>query len=458
MNILFLHVAEHKTGRFRINLIPNGVFGLAGLLDSNGYYVKILHRELESKLNPDFNLMEYIRVQGIDLVCMDLYFHHQTPAVLDMASSIKKKFTGMKILLGGLTASVFAKEIISEYPSIDYVLIGDCEKPILDLCAIVSKNNSPENLQNIPNLFWRSEKGAEKPAHNYIIDEETHNEMSFTNYALLKNADYYLRMRMNSESFRDSRQTYYSVGRSCAKNCTFCGASRSTERLVNNRKMTTLKSAESVVRDLRLAVEHYQVTSWNLGFDPVANRNYLSRLLECLRKEDFRLDFVFDSFSLLSEEVVNEIRDSFNEGPIINLSPYSGSRRVRIANHLHRYTNEELLEQLAYYKNHGIRSSVYFTVGLYSETSEDVAETENLIKVIRSDFPLFHIYVQPIEIEPASVLALDKENYGLTNMPVTIADYYNHHKEYGRAGYQTSVYTFDQILSDVNRLSDIAAI
>jgi len=441
MQILFIHVAGRTGNRHRTNLIPNGLFGLADGLDKSGHKVTIIHKELEETLSPHFDLASYVTTTAYDLACFDLYFHYQSHSVLEAARLVKKYSPRTHILLGGLTASIFANEILENFSFVDSVLKGDCEQPILQLAKALEEKTT---LAAVANLHYRENRLILNNPMTYVITPEIYKNTSYANYKLLKNHDVYFHMRLNSPNLSNIKQTYYSFGRSCPKNCSFCGASHSVEALINGRRTTFLKDASSVAADLK-AAKSYGITHWNAGFDPLSNPGYLTELFSILRAENIRLDFVFDSFGLPTDSLLQDIANTFNPRPIINISPYSGSRRVRISNGTSNYTNDELINSLTEMKNHNLRCSVYFTAGLFNETDDDVEQTKTLIRSIRQKFPEFQIHAQAIEIEPFSLISRKADEHGIKNHPQTFLDYVRLHAAGDDIAYETEFFNFTQI-------------
>lgn len=166
--ILYIHPAKQPVGfpftdpRFSyltpFTLFPMGVTGLLNLLRREGLSVRGLNYPAESFITPGFDLPAWLRqFTAPRLILIDLHWYEHSFGALDVARLCKREFPRTLIVLGGLTASFFAREILEGYPGVDYILRGDAEEPLRRLAtALCGGTLTPQDLAAIPNLVYRA--------------------------------------------------------------------------------------------------------------------------------------------------------------------------------------------------------------------------------------------------------------------------------------------------------------
>ena len=106
-----------------------------------------------------------------DLVGINCLFSGTFPDVLEFAKTIKFNAPDLKIAVGGIHPTSFAKEILTNCSDIDYVAIGEGENTIVALAASIKTKN--ENLlSHIKSFAYRDKDGVVKVnrEQNYIDD------------------------------------------------------------------------------------------------------------------------------------------------------------------------------------------------------------------------------------------------------------------------------------------------
>src|SRR4030042_3154754 len=167
MDCLFVHVPKFKNyyrpiGEYACsNSLPMGVLALADLLACEGYDTEVLHLGVEWIEDKGFSLIDYIAQKRPRVVALSLHWHPQSYDVLEQARMIKEAFPEIFIILGGLTASFYHREIMERFPWVDAIIRGEGEGPLLQLMEGLIKGG---RLETIPNLTWRQgDKVCEKP-------------------------------------------------------------------------------------------------------------------------------------------------------------------------------------------------------------------------------------------------------------------------------------------------------
>ena len=431
MKILFAHTSKETEPE--ISAMPIGLVALANFLYKNGFKSEIVNVFVEKKINKNFDLVDYVVKNDFDIVCFSLHWHHQLTAVIDAARKIKER-KNCKIILGGFTASFFAKEIMEEFDFIDFVIKGDAEMPLLELVK-------EKKLDEIPNLVWRKDGKVVENKTSYVADKEILNQLDFTDLSLLKNNKIYKQFGLEKNRADNKWFFMYNAGRGCDVNCSFCSGSEKFQKIINNRNKVVFIDEEIVLEALKnLAKDGVGV--WYTSFDPT-NDYYIS-LFKKIKENNLKLRCKFECWKLPTKEFIDEFKKTFMDGSELVISPDSGSEKIREKNKGYFYTNKEFFEVLDYCRENKINAVVYFSAGFPYETLDDFTETLKLVNFLRA-YPNVFVNALPIEIEPASPWFLDSKKYKIKKFRNDLMDFYNAHKSKSGVGYETGFFKEDEI-------------
>jgi anaerobic magnesium-protoporphyrin IX monomethyl ester cyclase len=149
---------------------------LAAILRRNGYEARIVNIYLdEDELDDVFFSMDsaYVEqrlsaiivrktlgvVRALDVHPQVVGFsvtHRDAELVLRIADGLKSVSSDTTVLLGGVYASLCARELLSDNPQVDHILFGEAECSIIPYLRAVSDGG---NLSGVPGLAWRAPAG-----------------------------------------------------------------------------------------------------------------------------------------------------------------------------------------------------------------------------------------------------------------------------------------------------------
>ncbi len=446
MDCLFVHVPKFKNyyrpiGEYTfINYMPMGVLALADLLACEGYETEVLHLGVEWIVDGGFALIDYIAEKKPRIVAFSLHWHPQSYEVLEQARIVKEAFPEVFILLGGLTASFYHREIMERFPWVDAVIRGEGEVPLLQLMEAVTNGG---RLETIPNLTWRQGGRVKENPLAYCATQAILDGLRFTNFPLLKNyrtyIDWVLMPFFVKGVSKERNRLFFSlktpifdlmVGRGCPVNCTWCGGGKNAQRLIAGRRQVIFRDRERVLDSIREALR-WGYETMHVCFDPYPHRpDYYLRLFSRIREEKLKVEFFFESFGLPTRAFIDAFAQTFGPRSLVAISPESGVEEVRRRNKGYAYTNQELWDCLTYTREKGVRVDLFFGLGLPYEREKDLAETARMIARIRSEFPNVQgIRTFTIEMEPGAPWYLRPERFGVKTDLRSFSDFYAYHKE-----------------------------
>jgi len=446
VDVLFVHCPKFKNyyrpiGEYTfINYMPMGVLALADLLAREGYETEVVHLGVEWIGDKGFSLIDYITEKGPRIVALSLFWHPQSYEVLEWARRITEALPGVFLVLGGLTASFYHREIMEQFPWVDAIIRGEGEVPLLQLTETVIRGGA---FDTIPNLTWRSEGRIVENPLDYVASQAILDGLRFSNFALLKNHRTYIDwvlMPFFVKGFSKERNRLFfslkspmldlMIGRGCPVNCTWCGGGRDAQRLIVGRREVIFRDIGRVMDSIREAL-HWGYETMHVCFDPYPRRpDYYLKLFSRIRDEKLKVEFFFESYGLPTRAFIDGFAQTFGPRSLLALSPESGSEEVRRRNKGYSYSNQELWDCLAYTGEKGVKVDLFFAIGLPFEHEGDLEETARLIARIRRKFPNVQgIRTFTIEMEPGAPWHLQPERFGVETTLKTFADFYRYHKE-----------------------------
>ncbi len=379
VDCLFLHVPKLKN-YYRpidqfiwINFLPMGLLGLADLLQRHSITTQVVHLGVEWIENKNFSILDYIRERSPRMVALDLHWHHQSYDVMEFAKKVKAFSPSSYILLGGFTASFFHEEIMRNFDAVDGLIRGEAEVPILELSQALLQGK--EDLFSIPNLTWRRKGRVLVNPLSYVASEQDLNNLSFTNFPLLKNyptyiqyigQPFYVKGVSRKKNFwmysLKSPIFHLMVGRGCPVQCTWCSGNIPSQGAVTGRNKVTFRGVEEVLQSIREALS-YGYETFHICFDPFPKEpDYFLKLFSRIREEKIKMECFFESFGLPTIDFIKAFKETFpGLKSLIALSPDVGSDRVRRIHKGHPYTHRALIECLDQLERHQIFCDLFFT-------------------------------------------------------------------------------------------------
>jgi len=233
-------------------LYPIGLTSIAEYLERAGYRVRIVNLAVRMLKDKNFDAKAMVKRLKAPVFGIDLHWMVHCHGAIEVARLVKKYHPEAKVVLGGLSASYFYRELL-QYPEIDYVLRGDStEEPFRQLMDCIVKRGEPEA---VPNLVWRNSQGRTQENPFTHVPDNLNDVLT----------DYYQNMVRSVFRYRDLAShipfkdwlrypiTAVLTCRGCNENCVICGGSAAAFRNSFNRQKTVSRLPELVVRDVRLS-------------------------------------------------------------------------------------------------------------------------------------------------------------------------------------------------------------
>jgi B12-binding domain/radical SAM domain protein len=396
-------------------MYPIGLASIAEYLERAGYRVRIVNLAVRMLNDRKFDAEAFIKRLRSPVFGIDLHWLVHAHGSVEVARLVKKYHPEAKVVMGGLSASYFYRELLN-YPEIDYVIRGDStEEPFRQLMDSIKDHRLPEA---VPNLVWRDDKGnVRENAFSHIPDDLS---LVMVNHyhgiirSVIRHLDF--------ASITPTRDwikypiTATLTCRGCTHNCVICGGSNATYKNFFNRQETVYRSPKDVVRDVRNISRFSNGPIFILGDLRQQSEEYASELLELLKQHRFRNNIIFELFRPAPADLLQKMSLA-SPGFCLEISPETHDPEVRKASGK-LYSNEELEQTIGDALEAGCgRLQVFFMIGLPRQTPKSVMDTidycSHLMKKFKGDKRL-SLFIGPLApfLDPGSLAFEQPERYG----------------------------------------------
>lgn len=399
-----------------INVLPMGVFAIANYCNQKGHRVFVANAGVFQNRNTSIEkILNRIKDTNTEVLGMPLHWHLSGHDVLKTAEFIKKTMPGIKIVLGGLTASVYPAEIMNVCSSIDGIIVGDGELPFCKYLDVLGEARHDPDLRNVPNLMWRMDGIVHDNGISHVAGNEQMSQLDFSPQgSIFSMAEYANGMRIHDavrgitldmlHQPTKEKLFFMSIGRGCSYNCVYCSGSKMSHRQYCGRDRVTVRSPASVLVDFQRCYAA-GFRRFHIGFDPAFNNKeyYYQELFASLRRSlGNGLELIFEAYGLPSGAFLELAAKSFAWVGII-LSPCFFTLEDRRLFKGYFFSNDELeekLKEISSFQN--CQGFVYYAVtSLENWSQESIDKRISNMRSVQDRYGC-EMSVLPIYAEPGS--------------------------------------------------------
>jgi radical SAM superfamily enzyme YgiQ (UPF0313 family) len=448
VDIYLIHVPAKFKSNYLIMQMAVGVVSICEHLLSAGIEARILHLGIERLRRPRIRLLDLFEDSKPKIVGFSLHWYWQLKDTLEEASILKKQMPEIFIVLGGITASFFAIDIMKNHPYIDAIIKGEGEVPLTQLANKLISGNF--NFENVPNLVCRKNGTIFENKISFFANSDELNGYTFGVSSSMNFQDIYFRTNISDNilnpQFMFDATIVLSLSRGCRHKCSFCSASNLFYSNFMGRKSPSYLNWQSLL-NIVLRARSFGVNHFYISADVELFEECFIKALESLSRQQIRPRFDIECWTLPSIELLNAVKKYCTNNSNIILSPTCGSERVRYSNRscfVNNEAYEQLIDKMAYLN---IPTWLYFTIGLPFETHGDVKATFEWQKKLSLKYLCFcHIETQPVSIEPGSPMYSMPEKYGISIKRKSLDDFLYMAPDDG-VGYDTKFFTSEDIIN-----------
>jgi clorobiocin/coumermycin A biosynthesis protein CloN6/CouN6 len=344
-------------------MYPIGWFSIKQRLADHGFDTKIVNVASLMLQYPELDVRRLLRGLEAPIFGFDLHWMTQCNGAIELAAVLKQEHPDALTIFGGISATYYAKQLIT-YPSVDVVVQGyDTLDPVTELVAKVVRGGS-RDFSSIPNLLYKADGDVQssgfthKPAANY---NNVRNDWSYYRDA-------------PSPSPLTSKLIMTLPNTGCAHDCGWCGGSKFAYRnIMEVRKTLIQKDHDLVVEELRTMGEAAKRTSIYALQCYSEGKGRMHAYLDAVKEVGYN-SVSFEQFNLTPPDTLKKMGESTDA--YIMLSPESHDPKISAAAGRGTYTMEQMEEWIPRALDAGVKGvMIWFFIGMPYQDRQSVMDT-----------------------------------------------------------------------------------
>ena len=353
-----------KTLKYGFLNPPLSLGYLASSLESKGHTVDMIDAEtmmLTNKSLSEILTRERYGLIGITATTPD--FHK----ALELAKLIKER-SDIHIVLGGMHATIFRKDILAENIYFDSLVVGEGENTI---CELADSIENKKDLKNIKSLIFR--KGDEIAENELRQVEENIDKFPFPSRNMMKN-ELYLRSIPKKGYVRT---TAFMSSRGCPYKCIYCAI----EKIPGSKKIR-YRSPENIVEELDIIINKFGIKHISFNDDVLTlNKERMYEICRLIKKNG--LKFTWEGLGR-ADNIDRELLLAMKDAGFIRISYGIESGNEDILKMVQKgETLEEIRKAYEITKSTGIVARGSMIIGLPYETRKTVLNSFKFINSLK---------------------------------------------------------------------------
>lgn len=323
----------------------------------NDFLARVFSREKE-------NLEKIGRIKP-DLIGFSCTTAHYQWA-LDFAKKVKGKFPKIPIIFGGVHPTLLPKLVLKE-KSVDFVCIGEGERPLLELIEALKKRKKDFPIKNI--WYKKGKRIIKNLLHPLLVNLD---QLPHLDKELFRN---YLPEHYFSH-------TYFFTGRGCPYNCSFCGNEQMRRVFAGLGPYVRRMSPKRAIEELVILKEKYGAKYILFEDDIFAlDPSWLKKFIPFYKKK-IGLPFTcFGHVQVLTPEIIKLLKKGGCD--LLWFGIQSANEKIR-REVFNRYeTNEQIKKATRLCRKYKIKFMVDHILNIPHDTKEAIKEAILLYNEIR---------------------------------------------------------------------------
>jgi len=344
-------------------MYPIGWFSIKQRLADHGFDTKIVNVASLMLQYPELDVRRLLRGLEAPIFGFDLHWMTQCNGAIELAAVLKQEHPDALTIFGGISATYYAKQLIT-YPSVDVVVQGyDTLDPVTELVAKVVRGGS-RDFGSIPNLLYKVDGDVQASGFTHKPTANYNNERNDWSY--YRDAP--------SPSPLTSKLIMTLPNTGCAHDCGWCGGSKFAYRnIMEVRKTLIQKDHDLVVAELRTMGEAAKRTSIYALQCYSEGKGRMHAYLDAVKEVGYN-SVSFEQFNLTPPDTLKKMGESTDT--YIMLSPESHDPKISAAAGRGTYTMEQMEEWIPRALDAGVKGvMIWFFIGMPYQDRQSVMDT-----------------------------------------------------------------------------------
>jgi len=375
--LIYPYFIEERIRDDDVKVVPMGLYSVGAVLKENHYDVEVLDWH-EINRTPE-KVKKALVEKKPDVIGFSV-LHGNRWGAIDIARTAKQLNLKTKIVFGGIGATFLWEHLLTNFPDVDCVVLGEGEWTFLNLVRHFEKKQD-QGIEEIRGIAYRENGKILKTGEPDPVEDLDSLPIPAKHFSY----------------------AHVSSSRGCAWNCSFCGSPEFWGRKIRWR------SPEKFVEELELlfrkGVTFFYFSDDTFTMDPKRVIEICKSIIEKNLKIAW---YAISRVDHVDEEMLYWMRRA---GCIqISYGVESGSGKIRKALGKQVKT-EQIKRAFALTNRYGILSRAYFIYGAPGETWKTVQETMDLMEDIKPLSAIFYI----LDVFPGTELYSElKKRLGIT--------------------------------------------
>jgi anaerobic magnesium-protoporphyrin IX monomethyl ester cyclase len=354
---------------------PLGLAYIAAALEKGGFQVKILDNYLLN-LSTDYVKLKIRRLapEIVGIGCSSNTYER----CVETAKAVKDVLPSCKVVVGGPHPTSMPESVL-QHPEIDYVVLGEGERAIVELATNIAKGEGDSAIATIPGVAYKHEKKIIKNAPRFINDLD---QIPYPARHLLSMHLYDREIEFLSVRPVDTMN----IIRGCPYNCTWCNVKELWGQKV--RAFSPLR----VVEEIEHLVNKYGSKGiYFVGDNFTIQKKKTIEICKLIKKYKLDIEWVCDTgVNLISRELLKIMKGAGCR--TIWFGVESGSAPI-LKKTRRDITLQQAIHAFKLCKEEGIQIASSFMLGIPGETAKDLKATFEFAKKLDPDWCRFNIFI-----------------------------------------------------------------
>lgn len=357
---------------------PYGALYIATSLKREGYETRVENGDLDGF--SDEELLRRINDFSPDVVGISATISTSYKFVKKISALIKKRFPGIKIIVGGgLSASA---EVVLKNTSVDIVVIAEGDITVKELAKSFVSGGPLGGIDGI--CFREGDNILKTRPRKPILDLDL---LPYPDFDLIDTEKYLIDIKDYLAGFvhytnpdprlfephRSKKMFRAPISRGCINKCSFC------YRSVPGIRYFSFKYIFDYIEYL---MDRYRINVFSFGDECfAANKEWGWKFLEELERR--KLDIMFQVFGTKVETVDQELLRAFKKAGCFSIEYGFESGSQKMLNVIEkRVSLKQNIDTARWTKEEGLFTMPAFVLGMPGETTETIKETIEFMKAI----------------------------------------------------------------------------
>jgi anaerobic magnesium-protoporphyrin IX monomethyl ester cyclase len=367
--------SENATWYLGRKFPPLGLSYVAASLEKAGFQVRILDNYLQKEpISEVKRIVKQLNPELVGITCSSSTYHK----CIETAEAIKEALPTCKVAVGGWHPS-YMPESMLQHSEIDYAIMGEGERAMVELATYVIKGEREIVLGAIAGLAYRLGNNILKNTPRFI---ENLDEIPFPARHLLPMDRYERKMEFLDVEPIDIMSTI----RGCPFSCAFC----ETRKMWGPAcRFFSPKRVVDEAKDMRDKFGTKGIYFINDNF--TIRKKETIELCELIKKEKLDLQWICDTRAdMLTQELLTKMHGAGCK--TIWFGVESGV--PRILDKINKNINlDQVEEAFKICKKEGVKVAASFMIGIPGETKADMETTFKLAKKLNPDLCRFNVFI-----------------------------------------------------------------